>query len=233
MFFPERIISIKDSDRVLEIGPGATPFHRSDEFLELEFENEQDRFAQSGHIGILETEKPIHYYNGTVFPFEDQSYDYIVCAHVLEHVSDVSFFLSEITRVGKMGYIEFPTIYYDYLYNIPEHLQLLNVFNDKIYHIPKKDSPLEQFNFLHGFFQNTLEKGYHDIIHSNKNVFFKGFEWETDIISERVNSIEKLKDIDNESNVSKKPEWDPWQINYNNISLINHFKFKIKKAIKW
>jgi SAM-dependent methyltransferase len=232
MFFPDRIISIKNSDRVLEIGPGATPFHRSDEFLELKFDSDKDRFAQSGHIGILQTDKPVHYYDGSVFPFADKSYDYIVCSHVLEHVPDVELFLSEMTRVAQRGYIEFPTIYYDYLYNIPEHLQLLNVFENRIYHIPKHESALEQFKFLHGFFQNTLEKGYHDIIDANKDVFFKGFEWEFIIPSERVGNIEQLRDSENETRIIKKKVLDPWQINYNNISLINHIKFKLKKAFK-
>lgn len=232
MFFPDRITNIKNSDKVLEIGPGATPFHRSDEFLELKFDSDKDRFAQSGHIGILQTDKPVHYYDGSAFPFADKSYDYIVCSHVLEHVPDVEFFLSEITRVAERGYLEFPTIYYDYLYNIPEHLQLLNVFDNVIYHIPKQESALEQFKFLHGFFQNTLDKGYHDIIAANNDVFFKGFEWESVILSERVDLIEKLRDLENETLVSKKEVWDPWQINYNNISLINHIKFKIKRSIK-
>jgi hypothetical protein len=83
MFYPEKICNIKYTDRVLEIGPGATPHARSDEFLELIFENEADRIAQSGHIGILKSEKPIHYYDGGKFPFDDNSFDYIICSHVL------------------------------------------------------------------------------------------------------------------------------------------------------
>jgi len=32
MFFPEKIKNIKKNDYVLEIGPGGTPFNRSDVF---------------------------------------------------------------------------------------------------------------------------------------------------------------------------------------------------------
>jgi len=44
MFFPERIISIKDSDRVMEIGPGAISFQRFSDFFELNFDNDKNCF---------------------------------------------------------------------------------------------------------------------------------------------------------------------------------------------
>ncbi len=82
MFFPNRIKSIQASDRVLEIGPGASPYHRSDMFLELQYDSETERIAQSGHVGILETSKNVVYYSGGKFPFKDKEFDYIVCSHV-------------------------------------------------------------------------------------------------------------------------------------------------------
>lgn len=42
-------------------------------------------------------------------PFNDKEFDYIICAHVIEHVNDPIFFKKEIERVGKSGYIELPT----------------------------------------------------------------------------------------------------------------------------
>lgn len=48
MFYPERICSINPGDKVLEIGPGATPYPRSDVFLEKQFDSEADLIAQSG-----------------------------------------------------------------------------------------------------------------------------------------------------------------------------------------
>ena len=36
-------------------------------------------------------------------------FDYIICAHVIEHVNDPIFFKQEIERIGKSGYIELPT----------------------------------------------------------------------------------------------------------------------------
>ena len=42
-------------------------------------------------------------------PFKDREFDYVVCAHVIEHVNDPIFFKKEIERIGKSGYIELPT----------------------------------------------------------------------------------------------------------------------------
>ena len=42
-------------------------------------------------------------------PFKEKEFDYIICAHVIEHVNDPIFFKQEIERIGKSGYIELPT----------------------------------------------------------------------------------------------------------------------------
>ena len=42
-------------------------------------------------------------------PFKDKEFDYVICAHVIEHVNDPVMFKSEIERIGKAGYIELPT----------------------------------------------------------------------------------------------------------------------------
>ena len=42
-------------------------------------------------------------------PFKDKEFDFIICAHVLEHVPDPFHLKSEIERIGKAGYIELPT----------------------------------------------------------------------------------------------------------------------------
>ncbi len=42
-------------------------------------------------------------------PFKDKEFDFVIASHVVEHVEDVSYFLNELSRVGKKGYIEVPT----------------------------------------------------------------------------------------------------------------------------
>jgi SAM-dependent methyltransferase len=235
MFFQDRIKSILKTDRVLEIGPGATPYFRSDVFLELNYEDESNRIAQSGHVGILKTDKPIIYYDGGVFPFQDKEFDYVICSHVLEHVPDASFFLNEIQRVGKKGYLEYPTIYYDYMYNFPEH-QLFILENKGVVNwMTKEESGLMHYEKIQKFFYRTCELGYHEMIQSLKEYFFQGFEWFDTIKSRKVDDIEKVTyNVDTIVLEFNKPKIDPLSIEtiYNQISLKRFLKYRIKKIFK-
>ena len=42
-------------------------------------------------------------------PFKDNEFDFVIASHVIEHVEDFEFFLKELERVTKKGYIELPT----------------------------------------------------------------------------------------------------------------------------
>ena len=57
-------------------------------------------------------------------PFNDNQFDFVVASHVLEHVPDLDFFISELERVSKKGYIELPSKLEDNLVfeNKKEHL---------------------------------------------------------------------------------------------------------------
>ena len=57
-------------------------------------------------------------------PFKDNEFDFIIASHVMEHVEDVEFFIKELERVSKKGYIELPTILEDNLVfeNKKDHL---------------------------------------------------------------------------------------------------------------
>jgi SAM-dependent methyltransferase len=57
-------------------------------------------------------------------PFGDNSFDFIIASHILEHVPAPDLFLQELCRVAKAGYIEVPTPLADNIYsgNPEEHL---------------------------------------------------------------------------------------------------------------
>ena len=57
-------------------------------------------------------------------PFKDKEFDFVVASHVMEHVEDIDFFIKELERVSKKGYIELPTKLEDNL-----------VFENKIDHL--------------------------------------------------------------------------------------------------
>ena len=57
-------------------------------------------------------------------PFKDKEFDFVVASHVMEHVEDVDFFIKELERVSKKGYVELPTMLEDNLVfeNKKDHL---------------------------------------------------------------------------------------------------------------
>ncbi len=199
MFFPERIVSIKETDRVLEVGPGGSPYHRSDVLLEKIFD-EDEAHEQRGRVKPLETNKELVFYEGDKFPFKDNEFDYVICSHVLEHIpsDEVMNFLSEIQRVGRQGYLEFPTIYYDYIYNFPKHLTFLLYDNGVIKYLGKEKTQLSLFKPVHKFFVDSVRAGEVSMMKSLKEYYFQGFEWQNNIQTQEVFEISEVcysKDI--------------------------------------
>lgn len=192
MFFPERIISIATGDRVLEIGPGGSPHPRADVLLEKMFDTPGEAEEQRGHTPGLQTDKEVVFYEGGKFPFGDKEFDYVICSHVLEHVVNINDFLGEVVRVGKKGYLEYPSIYYDYIYNFKVHENLIHLRDDTIYWMKKNDTRLYDFFEVQKFFYESLVAGHDDLIIALKPYFFEGFEWFKEIKSIKVNDINFL-----------------------------------------
>lgn len=81
--------------KLLDVGCGHKPYKQLflvDEYIGMDIE-------QSGHSH--ENEDIDIFYDGKIFPFEDNSIDSILCNQVLEHVFNPVEFLSEINRVLK------------------------------------------------------------------------------------------------------------------------------------
>lgn len=191
MFFAERIRHLGRGDRVLEIGPGRAPHPRADVLLEYRFELEEAK-RQRGGAPELSTSKPVVLYDGGRFPFADGEFDYVICSHVIEHVSDVPAFCAEMFRVGRHGYLEFPTIYYEYLYNFSVHLQLVHFAKGELRYLPKAESGLAVFQPVQAMFYRSLELGYSNLNDDLKTLMFQGVEWHANFPVRRATAIEEL-----------------------------------------
>ena len=191
MFFVDKIKNIKPTDRVLEIGPGSSPYKRSNIFLEMKYDNEEEYSKQVGHNNKLVTSKPVIFYDGNKFPFSDNEFDYVICSHVLEHVDNLENFLSEIFRVANKGYFEYPLIYYDYLYNFSVHINFLKFDGETLFYKRKADSNLSDFALVQQFFFNSLLAGHNKIIEDLIHLIMEGFEWDKPF------KVTKTQDLNN------------------------------------
>lgn len=197
MFFSEKIISIKPTDKVLEIGPGSTPHNRSDAFLELNYADSKIKVSQRGGVKVDPKfgKKTVYFYDGVDFPFEDNEFDYVICSHVVEHVPNPIHFMNEIFRVGGgCGYLEYPLITYEYMYNFDVHLHFVKFdsANQSLRYIPKKNTNFLEFRNVQSIFYKTLEFGWDDLCSFNKNIFFEGFEFKKPFKVVEDKNIDKL-----------------------------------------
>ncbi len=190
MFFAERIKGIKPGDKVLDIGPGSDPHPRADVLLELNVDAET-LAAQRGYTSELKTDKKVVYYDGGEFPFADQEFDYTICSHVLEHVPNLEQFMGELFRVAPRGYVEYPLAYYDYLYNIDEHLNLLKFDSrhNTLVCLTKSQTNLNDFKPIQDFLLDSLRKGYDSLVIDLKPWLFEGFEWHKPFKLKRANDL--------------------------------------------
>jgi SAM-dependent methyltransferase len=87
----------KMQGRMLDVGCGTKPyrelFSSTSDYVGLEIDTPENRVAKRADF----------FYDGNTFPFEDASYDGVVCNQVLEHVFNPDQFLLEILRVLKPG----------------------------------------------------------------------------------------------------------------------------------
>ena len=81
-------------------------------------------------------------------PFRDDEFDFVVTSHVIEHVEDFQFFISEIERITKQGYIELPTRLGDNIVfeNLKDHIWWFKYDDDlNSLLVSKKNQILEPF----------------------------------------------------------------------------------------
>ena len=85
--------------RVLDVGAGEAPWR---DFLAAGVEYVGVDVDLSGEFG-MRRQTGITYYDGKRLPFEDGSFDHVLCTEVLEHVPDPSAFLADLIRVLRQG----------------------------------------------------------------------------------------------------------------------------------
>ena len=108
----ENLLSQKKDWRILDIGCGYSANKYATTICDVQ---DLSNFYKNKNFVILKNKD---------LPFNDNQFDFVISSHVMEHVKDLKYFIKEIERVSKRGYIELPTKLEDNLVfeNKKEHL---------------------------------------------------------------------------------------------------------------
>ena len=108
----ENLLSTKNDWKILDIGCGYSANNYATTICDVQ---DLSNFYKDKNFVILENND---------LPFKDNQFDFVISSHVMEHVKDLEYFIKEIQRVSKRGYIELPTKLEDNLVfeNKKEHL---------------------------------------------------------------------------------------------------------------
>ncbi len=111
--YQERYVEfdIRAGERVLDIGSGGDPFPHATFLVDRFIEPTAHRYGSIVQDGKPLVSADIHH-----LPFHDKTFDFVYCAHILEHVEDPITACGEIMRIGKRGYLETPTMSEDILF---------------------------------------------------------------------------------------------------------------------
>ena len=216
-------MNIKPTDLVLEIGSGNNPNPRSNILCDLFITNNSQR---AGEFSIV-IDRSFIVANCYKLPFKDNSFDYIICSHLLEHLEKPEKFIKELTRVGKRGYIEVPNIYGERLFGWDFHLWYCELKNKTLILTRKKEG--ERFG---GFYHKLIAEKiwFRRFFEEYGDKFYIKYEWDNKIkiqIREKNNKESHIEEIDKEVwNLMKKMKWSI------KSDYTFYFQWMIKRVIR-
>jgi SAM-dependent methyltransferase len=169
------MLSIKSTDRVLEIGSGNRPRRRSDVLCD---KFAADNTERSAGDAIVIDKRPFVIADGLALPFKDESFDYVIASHILEHVDDPHKFVSELTRVAKRGYIETPSELGEKIFGWPFHKWIVRFEDNTIIMRPRSgDSPFA--DYFHKMYEHDLH--FAEFVDSHFADFYVQLEWDAHV----------------------------------------------------
>ena len=128
--------------------------------------------------------------DGSILPFKDFEFDFVIASHVIEHVKEVEVFIKELERVSSKGYIELPTILEDNLVfeNKKDH-----IWHTEFDDIEKKINISKKFQYLEPVLTVSSTKNY---LKPFRQSLVLELYWESSIefnfISKKIENYKKI-----------------------------------------
>jgi len=159
----------KKNDLVIDLGGGDKPFWRADVVLDNSNLGNVQRYSSSDIIRNLG-----FYIDSDIIktPFQDKTFDFSFCSHVLEHVQRPDLAIKEIIRISKEGYVEVPNGIMEMIYPYQGHLWFVFKVKDELVFIRKSK----------GMHQNlSIANAKYIYLAKLVSTPFINFYWKTDI----------------------------------------------------
>jgi ubiquinone/menaquinone biosynthesis C-methylase UbiE len=142
---------------VLDVGSGHNPNRRANILLERELDASVHR---SGARATIPAGKQLVIGDAQRMPFKTASFDFVIASHIAEHIPQPDFFLTEMARVGRHGYIETPGPLSETLLTEPYHLWILTRRGKELLFLRKqRTQPLSDL-FYRWFYLNEERYGH-------------------------------------------------------------------------
>jgi SAM-dependent methyltransferase len=177
---------------VLDIGSGDKPHWRAD--LLVDFYPEEKDAIQRGGGGAALQSSPMIVGDVQNLPLRDQSVDFIVASHVIEHVPDPVQACREMERVARAGYIELPYEGMAKILDLDTHLWWCNKITDKKNSSKNNEKNTEKLVFtakkevhfdtsIFDYAQKINQRGiwFREVVHKNFDVSVIKYHWNKNI----------------------------------------------------
>lgn len=115
MYIERYAQTIKPGETVVDLGSGHNPYPRADVYVDYFLDDNKHREG----VSLVKPKKGKFVewdLNQYPLPFKDNEFDFVICSHILEHITDPATFLKEVQRIGKRGYIETPNKLYEQIF---------------------------------------------------------------------------------------------------------------------
>lgn len=159
----------------LEVGSGHNPDPRADVLCDRYLKDDTERG------GDLKTaNRPIVVGDAENLPFLDDSFEYSIANHVVEHLGNPDRCLDELQRISKAGHIETPSEIMERLHSKPYHQWYVARNGDTLIFQKKKGTPESDLGKLVPELWERSAK-FRELHFERKKIFEVELEWEGSI----------------------------------------------------
>ena len=108
--------------RILDVGGGHVPYSKATDIVDWYPEGEHNQVQRRGAGMNVPRGVAFHKADARNLPFDDNEFDFVVCAETLNHLDRPDAACSELCRVARAGYVEVPDIAHELFEPHDEHL---------------------------------------------------------------------------------------------------------------